>query len=397
MEEIRKMKKILYLITQSELGGTQRYVFDLASNLKDKYEIAVASGLNRQSDNLLAKCEEIGLKTHEFTYLIREISPKKDYLALLELLSYLKREKPDILHLNSTKAGCLGAVAAWLCKIQTGWKIKVVYTAHGWVFLEPLKNSKRLAYLWAEKIAGYFRDATIVLSQKECAEALKKRLAKPAKLFVIQNGINYEAMSFFIENKSVNILGNLTKINLTPEDLIIGTVANLYPTKGLEFLIDAARKVIGNNQSATSNRKIVFVVVGEGEERKNLEEMIKKNNLENNFFLVGTIPAAYKLLLAFDTIVVPSVKEGMPYAILEAMAAERAIIATDVGGIPEMIKNGESGIIVEPKNPDALAKQILDLCNNSLKRKALGEGALRKLKENYGLQKMISETEKIYL
>jgi glycosyltransferase involved in cell wall biosynthesis len=390
------MKKILYLITQSEFGGAQRYVFDLASNLKDRYEIAVASGLNRQADNLLAKCDEIGLKTHEFTHLIREISPKKDYLALLELVSYLKREKPDLLHLNSTKAGCLGAIAAWLCKIQTGWKIKVIYTAHGWVFLEPLKNSKRLAYLWAEKIAGRFRDATIVLSQKECAEALKKRLSKPAKLFVIPNGINYEAMSFFIENKSVNILGNLTKVNLTPEDLIIGAVANLYQTKGIEFLIDAARKVIGNSQSATGNRRVIFVVIGEGEERKNLEELIKKNNLENNFFLVGTIPAAYKLLLAFDAIVVPSVKEGMPYAILEAMAAGRAIIATNVGGIPEMLKNGESGIIVEPKNSEALAKQILDLCNNSLKRKALGEGALRGLRANFGLKKMLESVEKIY-
>lgn len=390
------MKKILYIITQSEFGGAQRYVLDLASNLKKNYEITVASGLNRQINNLLTKCDEIGLKTHEFTHLTREINLHKDFLALREILNFLKHEKPDILHLNSTKAGCLCAIASWLCKIQIGWKIKTVYTAHGWVFLEPLSKSKKIFYLWAEKIAGLFRDATIVLSQKECEMALKKRLSKPAKLFVIPNGINYEAMSFFIEAKSVNILGSLMKLNLMPEDLIVGTVANLYPTKGLKFLIDAASKTINSKQLTIDNRRVIFIVIGEGEERKKLEDLIKKNNLENYFFLVGTIPSAYKLLSAFDVIVSSSVKEGMPYAILEAMAAERAIIATNVGAIPEMIKNGESGIIVESKNSEALAKAILDLCNNSLKRKALGEGALKKLVSNYGLQKMISETEKIY-
>lgn len=390
------MKKLIYIITQSEFGGAQRYVFDLASNLKEKYKIMVASGLNRQTDNLLSKCDEIGVRTHEFAHLTREINLRKDYLALKELISFLKREKPDIMHLNSAKAGCLGALASWICNVQTGWKIKTIYTAHGWVFLEPLRPSKRLVYLWVEKIAGIFRDATIVLSQKECKAALKKRLSKPSKLFVVPNGINHEAMSFFIETKSLNILSSLTKLNLTSEDLIIGAIANLYPTKGIEFLISAARRIINSKQSATDNRRVIFIVIGEGEERKKLKELINENHLENNFFLVGAIPSAYKLLLAFDIVVMPSVKEGMPYALLEAMSAERAIIATNVGAIPEMIKNGDSGIIIEPKNSEALLKAILDLRDNSLKRKTLGQGAIKKLKETYGLQKMIDETEKVY-
>ncbi|MEA3272176.1 MAG: glycosyltransferase family 4 protein [Patescibacteria group bacterium] len=371
------MKKILYIVTQSEFGGAQRYVFDLVNNFKNDFEIIVASENNPLSGNLLSRCSEIGIETHRFKFLAREINLGNDFKAMLEISDYIKQEKPDIVHLNSAKAGVLGTLAAQFLGKE---KPKIIYTVHGWAFLEPISKIKRLIYLWAEKFTGRFRDALIVLSEKEKSITLEKRLSHPSKISVIPHGIDYSTVSFYIKEKARNTL------NLKPDNFVVGTVANLYPTKGLEYLIEAA-KTLDN---------VVFVVIGEGQERKKLESLIKSYNLENRFFLVGAIPEAYKLFWAFDIFVLPSVKEGMPYVILEAMAAGRPIVATQVGAIPKMLQNGISGTLIQPQNPIAIKNAILELLQNPSKRNTLGFQAQKRLIENYSTRKMLEKTGYLY-
>jgi len=148
------------------------------------------------------------------------------------------------------------------------------------------------------------------------------------------------------------------------------------------------------------NYNLKFLVVGEGRERKKLEKLIKKYYLEDDFFLAGAIPNAYKYLKAFDIFVLPSVKEGFPWTILEAMVAEIPIIATKVGGVPEILEDsstgsGQAGIIVEPKNPKQLAEAIQKLIENPDLRKKFSQKAKRRVKEKFSLDKMVNKIEKL--
>ena len=169
---------------------------------------------------------------------------------------------------------------------------------------------------------------------------------------------------------------------------LIGTIANFYLNKGLVYLIEAARILNSDN--------LMFVVIGDGAERQKLEEMIKKYNLENNFLLQGSMADAHKYLKAFDLFVLPSIKEGMPWTVLEAMAAGLPIVAAKVGGVPEMIENGKSGILVEPQNPQELVAAIKKIIADDNLRKFLGDNALIAVKEKFFLAEMLEKTKELF-
>jgi len=399
------MKKILYIITQSEFGGAQRYVFDLAANLSGEFNICVAAGGNPNGE-LFQKLKEKNIKNIYLRNLKRAINPWHDSQAFLEIRRLIKNEQPDVVHLNSTKAGIIGSLAARSC-FMLRVPCCVVYTAHGWVFNEPMPWLKKKAYLWLEKFTARYKDKIICVSKYDRQTALKKSFSND-KLLTIHNGINFEKLNFLPKEEARKALS--AKIPLNPpfkkgeENLsmtqpindsatqIIGTIANLYKTKGIEYLIEAAN--ILYTKHLIQNTK--FIVIGKGAERSKLETLIKKYSLENNFFLTGHIQEARKYLKAFDIFVLPSVKEGFPYALLEAASAEIPIIATEVGGVPEIIKNNKTCILAKTKNSQDLAEKINEILNNRELSETMTRNAANSVKENFSLQRMIEQTKKAY-
>jgi len=140
----------------------------------------------------------------------------------------------------------------------------------------------------------------------------------------------------------------------------------------------------------------IFLIIGDGRNRKELEEMIKERNLEKKFFLIGALPQAAKYLKAFDVFVLPSIKEGFPYVLLEAMAAGLPIVSSLVGGTPEIIENGQNGFLILSKNPKILAERIADILDNPELATRLSQTGQEKIKE-FSIEKMVQETEKVYL
>lgn len=384
--------KILYIVTQAEFGGAQRYVFDLATNFDTPspqpspargegdigFEVTVAIGEIKGSNELAKRLEAQNIRVIRLKHLVREISIWHDLAAICEIKKILKNEKPDVVHLNSTKAGLIGSLASWLA----GKKFKLVYTIHGWIFNEPLSPTLKRLYLGLEKISAHICDALIVLSQSELKTGLDNKIGGPEKLKLISHGIT--PPDFFSREIARE------KLRLPPSAFCIGTIANFYPTKGLPYLVEAAAKLKAKNHPAN------FVIMGDGIERGYLESLIAKYDLEKNITLAGQIPEAARYLKAFDLFVLPSIKEGLPYAILEAMAAGLAIVATNVGGIPEMIENGRDGELVAPKNSDALAAAIEKLIDNPDLQKTLGENARTAATKKFSLLRMLAETKKIY-
>ncbi len=375
------MSKIIYIITQAEIGGAQRYVKDLATFFHSQnYDIKVASG---QDGPLIESLREKDIHTHVFTNLVRQINPVKDIKAFFEIFAFLKKEKPDIVHLNSSKAGAIGAIAAKCAGIK-----KIVYTVHGFVFLEPQPFWKKQFYLFAEKISGIFKDAIICVSDFDKKNGIQHRIASEKKFVTIHNGINSASLRFIEKNEAKKFFQNIIPFPST--HTVIGTIANFYETKGLSYFLQAASQIKKKKNS------VIFIIIGEGELRQNLEKQILENNLKEFVILPGRIQDAHAYLKCFDIYMCSSVKEGFPYSILEAYAALVPIVSTNVGGIPEIIKNKKNGLLVEPMDPRALADNCLQLMASETAGKEYVEKGKKILDESFILDQMLKATSKIY-
>ena len=375
------MTKILYFITQSEYGGAQRYVFDLANNLGREFEVAVALGEQGKDGKLAKKLEENNIKYYIIPHLKRSISPLNEILAFFEISKLIKNYQPNIIHLNSSKISILGSLAGLFIKLKIK-NLKIIYTVHGWVFNEPLPAPVKWFYLWAEKFTAKFKDKIICVSESDRQVALKYKIAPVEKLITIHNGL--APVNFYTREEALPLLAK----ERAGGEVFIGSIGNLYKTKGFEYFIEAAGIL-----THKLNTPATFIIIGEGKERKALENLIAKYNLKNNFILAGSIDEAARLLPAFDVYVCSSVKEGLSYTLIEAMQAGRPIVATAVGGNPEMIENEKTGLLSKPADARDLAEKIKTLLNNKTLALELGQNAKAKAMAEFGLEKMVEQTK----
>jgi len=364
------MKKILYIITQSEWGGAQRYVFDLAINLQKSQDnkIYVAAG---GDGPLLMRLEAQKLATTRLKHLVRPIHLYHDLMAYFELKKLLGNIKPDIVHLNSSKAGFIGALAAKAAQVP-----KIIYTAHGFVFNEPLPFWKKWLYKKIELASSRRIDKIIAVSDFDRQTGIAAGI-DANKLITIYNGIDASAMNFLSREEarlslrakpaslaggakqsynrdkddlSDGLLQHVDRIasvvsTLPRNDIWIGCIANFYPTKGLDVLIKAMKNI-----DAT------LILIGDGPEEKKLR--VKSYELREKISFIGRIENASQYLKAFDLFVLPSRKEGLSYTLLEAAMARVPIVATKVGGTPEIIKDSQNGYLANPDDVNDLTDKI---------------------------------------
>ena len=370
-----KKTKILYMVTKGNMGGAQRYVYDLATNLNKKdFDITVAVGAGNE---LVKKLSDAGIKTIRFGLLQRNINPFKDIATFFTIISVLRRERPDILHLNSSKIGAMGALAGRIVGIK-----KVIFTGHGWAFNEDRNIFSRLIILFIHWLTIILCHKTIAVSERIKNQILLFPFSEN-KIVQIYNGI--EDISFLSRDASQK--------ELAPEcsqQIWIGSVSELHKNKGLDFLIQAYASVSKDYPDTA------VIIIGEGEERKNLEKLAKSLNLENKVYLVGFKPNAEKFLKAFDILTLTSRTEAFPYVVLEAGLAGLPIIASRVGGIPEVISNKENGMLIEPKNVFDIEYSLHELLQGEVKRKILGERLKKDIETKFKLNTMIEKTVALY-
>lgn len=363
--------KVLYVITQAELGGAQTYVLSLAEHFSG--DIAVGPG----SEELTALAKRRGITVHALAHLRREVSPIHDLAAVFEIARLAGRLKPDLVHVNSSKAGVLGSLARLLHRVPT------IYTAHGFVFHEPLPAPTRWFYKMMETLAGRLRDYTITVSDADRRSAVEMLGLKPELVTTVHNGI--PGIDFLERTAARERLG------IPAGQVAFVTVAHFYKTKGLDVLVEAAAKV-------AKETEVHWYLIGDGELKGELERQITRLDLKDRVHLLGRILKARDYLKAFDAAVLPSRKEGFPYAVLEALQAELPTVATDVGGIPEAVSG--AGTLVPPEDPQRLA-EVMRTLNELFAPERAGE--LREQKQRAGerakqftLERMLQETESVY-
>jgi glycosyltransferase involved in cell wall biosynthesis len=372
--------KILFLITQSEFGGAQKYVYYLATRLpKERHDVTVACGIGGL---LIPKLREAGIEVIPVPNLVREISPIRDPLAFLGLIRLIRCKRPHIVHTNSTKAGFLGRLAAKLAGVPV-----IVFTAHGFVLNEPMGILGRSLFTVIERIAGMLSDAIIAVSETDRLTAIQHGVVGPGRIVTICNGLDIESLG---SPSPSAIAQKRAELGLPDSHQAIGVVANFYVTKGLPYFLAAAARV----KAAFPEAK--FALVGDGERRRELEALANELNLDSSILFLGQRNDVPELLPLFDVFVLPSVKEGLPFALLEAMAAARPIVASSVGGIPEAITNGETGLLVPPRDPEALARAIVTLLSDRNRAQQMGLAARERVLAHFTLERMLKETEQLY-
>lgn len=300
-------RKVLFVITKSNWGGAQRYVFDLATHLPQEYATSVAYG---QLGLLAQKLQEAGVAVHPIKSMQRDVSLWADIKSFFELYWLFIQEAPDVVHLNSSKAGGVGALAAWFAGIK-----RVVFTAHGWPFWEPRGRVARALIWTASWLTALLADKVICISEFDAKVARTMPFIKH-KVVRIYNGIGP------IDFGS----GEAIRSAFPAGARIVGTIGELNKNKNHIALIEDVHK----------NSGMYVAIVGEGELRAMLEAKIKEYKLEDRVKLFGFMPAE-DVLKGFDVFALPSLKEGLPYVLLEAKQAGLPIEASRVGGIPEIV------------------------------------------------------------
>ncbi|MFH1387747.1 MAG: glycosyltransferase, partial [Patescibacteria group bacterium] len=328
------------------------------------------------------KIKQAELPYYKINSFQRNVNIFKEFLAGFEILSLFFQIKPDIIHANSSKAGGIVGIAGLIYKLLIGKKIKLIFTAHGWAFAEDKSKWKIGLIKLFSKITAVFYDKIICVSEYDRKIAIENNIAPEEKLITIHNGINIKNINFLSKEEAQNKLINKTS------PLVIGTIAEWTSNKGLIYLLEAVKKI-------NKNFDLILIGSGENPDKEKLIKFIEKNKLKN-IHLIEFIPNAVNYLKAFDIFILPSLKEGLPYTIIEAMIAEVPIIATNVGGVPEMIKNNVNGILIEPKNSQILAEKILELINSPEKYLGMTQKAKQKAEQEFTLEKMIKETKELY-
>jgi glycosyltransferase involved in cell wall biosynthesis len=376
--------KILYCITKANWGGAQKYVYDLATSLpRDRFDVSVLVG---SDGSLVEKLHQAGIRTIIMGSLFRDISLFRDFFSFIKLYKIFLEEKPDIVHLNSSKMGIMGAFAARLVMIR-----KIIFTGHGWAFNEDRSNWQKKILYFLYRLTIFFSHVTIAVSEQTKKQVLSKGNSK--KVIVIRNGL--DQINFFSQEIARNKISEKLPQNMNLQNrLWFGTVSELHKNKGLKYMIEAMHLL----ELSTEDKSAlpVFIIIGDGEKREKLSERIIRYNLQYYVFLVGRVDQAEKYLKAFDIFTLSSITEALPYVILEAGQAGLPIIASGVGGIPEIITDMENGILVRPKEPEELRKALDFLLNRPEKRADFGQNIMARILTNFSKQKMVNETVEVY-
>ena len=374
--------KILYVITKSNWGGAQRHVYDLAVAMKERgHEVKVALG----GEGLLkARLEAAGIFTYSIASLGRDISVGKEAGSLKEIFSVIRNQRPDVLHLHSPKAAGLGAFAGRLLRVPN-----IIYTVHGWAFNEDRPFYERGLIRLFSSLTMLFAHTTILISKREYDQAARFPGVQ-GKLALIPLGM--KPPTFMSVDGAKQAIAKLTGMSAAEfgKREVIGTIAELHPNKGLIYLIEAMALVAAKLPQA------ICVVVGDGQDGPALRLLIKERKLEQSVFLVGYLENAAEYMKAMNVFVLPSVKEGLPYTILEAGTASLPVVATTVGGIPELIEDMKSGILVQPKNARELAHALSFMIEHPAERRSYAAALRERVLRDFSPEKMIASVEALY-
>ncbi len=355
-------EKILYLITKSNWGGAQRYVYDLACEAKQNgYLPVVGCGGNGV---LTEKLKEQDISVAPIKSFQRDVNLIKELLSFFDVIRLVRAERPIIVHVNSSKAGGIGALAARISS-----RACIVFTVHGLPQREKRSFLSRIFISFATWLTALLSHRIITVTHED-AMTLRKQPFLKHKVEHIQLGVERnvipkdEARAYIRSHLDASDIQKLSG-----NTLWVGTVAELTDNKGHRYALEAFTHTIKKYPD------VRYILIGNGELEAKLKTYAEHHGLQDHVIFAGFIPNAASLYSAFDIYLASSVKEGLPYTILEALTSGTPIIATRVGGIPDVIKHTESGHLIDAESSHEIHEALTRLIEDESYRALLGRQA----------------------
>jgi len=369
---------ILYVIDNLEYGGGERGFAQLACGLdKDKYTVYAACN---PGGKFWEKLSEIDTN-------LRALNMESKFNAdnFLKLAKIIKKEGIHIVHSQGLRAEFFVRIATRLLRIRPKVVSTIQMSVEGFD-VSPLRNK---FYQIFDRISERYVDRFIAVSETIRNMLIDEHKIPEGKVTKIYNGIE-------LEEYEPDYSGELKKkfrmeFDIPENVYLIGAIGRMVWQKGFEFLIRALPEIEKNHSQAK------IIIAGDGPQRKRMEELAQHLGVEDKVIFTGFRGDIKKILSAIDVLSIPSLLEGFPMITLEAMAMAKPIIATNIYGIAEQIKDGENGILVPAKDSDALAKSIMKIFSDRDRAESIGLAARKHVEEHFSVEKMIRETEKAYL
>lgn len=358
---------ILYLTNHLNTGGITSYVLRLSAALKKRgHNIFVASG----GGELAASFEAQGISFIPIPIKTKsELSPKIIF-SFFKLLPLLKKRQIQLIHCNSRTTQALG------CLLSKSSGIPYISTCHGFF---KVRLGRRIFPCWGKRV--------IAISEEVKEHLVNDFKVDEQRLRVVNHGVDAE---FFSSEGLGNSAGVREKFGIGAGP-VIGHIGRLSDVKGQRYLIQAMKRVLDRYPQAQ------LVIIGEGRMKQELVNLAQQLNIGANVFFIPRADDIREALSVMDVFVMPSIKEGLGLALMDALAAARAVVASDVGGIKTLIQQGRNGLLVPPGDERPLAEAIIGLLADPGKRNYLGNNGREFIKSNFSLEKMASETERVYL
>lgn len=370
--------KILEVL-EATIGGTRRHLLDLVANLPaGRFKVSVACSARRDPGFLedVRRMEATGIRVH-LVPMSRSIRPLGDLVELGRLRRIVRGGGFDVVHTHSAKAGFLGRLAARSAGVP-----RIVHTPHTFPFEMDVSRAARFLYFQLERLAARWSDRMVCVCPSQ--RALAASLIDPSRVAVIENGVAPRPADPAGRQRLRQEWG------VGPDQPVVGLVGRFTRQKGHADFVAAAGRIAGRLPAAR------FVLVGDGELKARIRETIRTAGLGDRFLLIEGREDAPDLMPAFDVVALPSLWEGLPYVLLEAMAAGAGVVAARVGGMPDVIEDGVDGLLVPARDPEALAEAIMKLFDNPERRSNMGYKARRKVTDRYGIERMVRGTAALY-
>jgi glycosyltransferase involved in cell wall biosynthesis len=370
--------KVFHVITKLELGGAQKVTLMMLERLpRDRYELGLVTG---PEGLLVEQANRIPSLSHFWIpNFVREVRPVQDLLALFQLWRVFRRERPNIVHTHTAKAGILGRLAARLAGVPI-----IFHTYHGFGFNDFQRRIVRSFYIWLERITGKVTTQTVVVSYATGKQAEASRIVRKGNWMLCRAAIPLDE---FMQQGPRRT--KLREWNIPENKVIVGMVACFKPQKSPVDFIDVAARVLKETDRAH------FVMVGDGELRPAIEARIRELDITTQVTLLGwqqDMPEVYRNI---DIVMLTSLWEGLPCVFFEAMASELPIVATDVDGARDAIIDGGNGFLHPPRDIEGMAHSVLKLVQDPALRETMGRQGKSRVME-FDISSSVATLEAAY-
>jgi len=384
-EQMGKIK-VLHIITRLILGGAQENtIFTVwGLNKTDCYDVELATGPPIGPEgSLIEEAEKRGIKIKIIYDMRREINFFRDLLAFIELYLLIKKGKYTIVHTHSSKAGILGRLAARIAGVQI-----IIHSVHGLPFFDYQNRFLNYIYILCERFTALFTDRLISVCDAMARKAVAAGVAKENKFRTIYSGVELEHYS----NSDILRSKIQKELNLDPDVPVVGNISRLFEFKGHNYFLEAASQV------AEVFPETKFLLVGDGILREKLARQAEDLKIRDNIIFTGLVERLEvpKLISIMNIVVHTSLREGLPRVLPEALAMAKPVIAFEVDGIGEIIKDGINGYLIPPKDSKKLANSIIHLLKDKEKAKKMGEAGRAMVAPDFNLEVMLERIGDIY-